>query len=80
MTAAAFFGLVALAAGYDVLTIAWHRAREDRRLLATVIIGCVMEAAAAVPLAFAISLGEWWPIAAGVLGSAIGTFVGMRRA
>jgi hypothetical protein len=75
-----FAVMVALAAVYDVLTLAWHRAREGAARGRTVVIGCVMEAVAAIPFMVAIELGEWWPIAAGVIGSAIGTAWGMRAA
>lgn len=78
MTLLAFIALIALAAVYDVLTLAWHRAREARACTRTVVIGCVMEAAAAVPFIVAIELVEWWPIVAGVIGSALGTTWGMR--
>lgn len=80
MTALAFIALVALAAVYDVLTLAWHYARDASKIGRMVVIGCIMEVAAAVPLVLAISLGEWWPIGAGVVGSAIGTFIGAKRA
>jgi ABC-type methionine transport system permease subunit len=80
MLVLAFTALVALAAVYDVLTIAWHRARETAHVSHAVIIGCTMEALAAIPFILAIELAEWWPIAAGVVGSAIGTTWGMRRA
>lgn len=80
MTALAFLGLVALAAVLDVLTLAWHRAREAGARGRTVVIGVGHEIAASVPLVVAIELGAWWPILAGVIGSVIGTTWGMRRA
>jgi len=80
MIALYFAGLVALAAVYDVVTLGWHRARERGEIARTVTLGCALETLAAVPLVIAISCNEWWPIAAGVIGSAIGTSVGMYRA
>lgn len=78
MTVLAFVALVALAAVLDVLTLAWHRARERGLRGRTIVIGVGHEIAASVPLVAAIELGAWWPIAAGVVGSVIGTAWGMR--
>jgi hypothetical protein len=78
MTALAFVALVALAAILDVLTLAWHRARERGMRTRTIVIGVGHEIAASVPLVVAIELASWWPIAAGVLGSILGTAWGMR--
>lgn len=80
MTFLAFTALVALAAIVDVLTLAWHRARERGDRSRTIIIGVGHEIAVSVPLVVAIELSSWWPIAAGVLGSIIGTAWGMRAA
>lgn len=80
MTALVFIVLAALAAVYDVVTLAWHRARERGHVARTVALGCALEAMAAVPIVTAFELGTWWPLAAGVIGSAIGTSWGMRRA
>lgn len=80
MIALYFAALVALAALGDVLSLAWHYARDARRTARMVVIGCALEIVNAVPFVVAIELGEWWPVAAGVLGSAIGTIVGAKRA
>lgn len=80
MKVLAFAGLALLAAIYDVLTLSWHRSRERGEIGRTIVIGCAMEAVAAVPFVVALELGEWWPIAAGILGSAVGTWAGMRHA
>lgn len=80
LTWLAFTVLTALAAAYDVLTIAWHRAREAGKVGRTVTIGCAMEAIGALPFVAVVVSGEWWPLVAGVIGSAIGTALGMRHA
>lgn len=80
MTALAFVILVALAACADVLSLAWHYARDARRTARMVVIGTVLELVNAVPLVAVVALAEWWPIAAGVIGSAIGTVIGAKRA
>lgn len=80
MEALYFVGLVALAAGADVLSLAWHYARDARNTTRMVILGCALELLNSAPLVMVIALHEWWPIAAGVVGSAIGTVVGAKRA
>ncbi len=79
LPAAIFVALVALSAAYDVITLAWHRSRESGAVRHTVVLGCLLEAMAAVPFVTALEMGAWWPLVAGVVGSAIGTTWGMRR-
>ncbi len=76
----AFAALVVLAALYDVLTFAWHRAREARRVGRAVVVGVGMEVVGTAPFLVAFATGEWWFLAAGILGSVIGTTFGMARA
>lgn len=79
MIALQFLALAALAAVHDFLALAWHYAREARRTRRMILIGIVMEIVGAVPLVVALELGAWWPVAAGVVGSAVGTSIGMGR-
>lgn len=80
MTALAFVALVALGAVADVLSLAWHYARDARRTARMVVLGCALELLSAAPFVAVIASGEWWPIVAGVIGSAIGTVIGAKRA
>lgn len=80
MTVFGFVALVALGALADILSLAWHAARESRRTARLVAVGCVLELVNAAPFVTVIALGEWWPIIAGVIGSAIGTYIGAIRA
>lgn len=80
MIALYFTALVALAAALDVVTFAWHRARERRQRGRTVAIGVAHELLGSIPLVVAIELGTWWPIAAGVVGTVIGSTWAMRDA
>lgn len=79
MIALIFVALVGLAALHDFLALAWHRARERAERSRTIVIGVAMELVGAVPLVVALELGTWWPVAAGVLGSIVGTALGMDR-
>lgn len=79
-TALTFLGLVVLGALADVLSLAWHYARDAKRTGRMVALGCALELLNAAPFLTVIALGEWWPVAAGVVGSAVGTFIGAKRA
>lgn len=80
MTVVAFVVLVALAAVADVLSIAWHRARERAAVGRTVALSVALEALNAIPFAAALAADDWRLLVAGVAGSALGTWWGMRRA
>lgn len=80
MIAFAFLALVVVSVIADVLALAWHYARDERKTWRMVVLGCALEVVNAAPLVTTIMVGELWPIAAGVLGSAIGTVIGARRA
>lgn len=78
MTALAFAALVVLAAAADCLSIAWHRSRESGVMGRTVALSIALEVLNAVPFAAALAADDWRLLAAGVVGSAIGTAWGMR--
>ncbi len=78
--AALFVALVVLAGLHDFLALTWHYAREAHRTTRMVVVGVAMELVGAVPLVVALELGAWWPVAASVVGSAVGTVLGMGRA
>jgi ABC-type methionine transport system permease subunit len=80
VTALAFTVLAVLAALLDVTTFAWHRAREREQRARTVTLGVAHELLGAVPFMIAIELSAWWPIAASVVGSIVGSTWAMRRA
>lgn len=80
MIALEFLGLAILAAVLDVTTFAWHRARERGARGRTVALGVAHELLGAVPFMIAIELGTWWPLAASVVGSIVGSTWAMRRA
>lgn len=80
MTALGFVVLVALAATYDSLAVAWHSSRERGHAWRTGAIAAVMEIVGAVPLAVVFTEGTLWPLLAGVIGSVLGTVWGVARA
>lgn len=73
-----FIGAVLVAAAADVLSIRWHDARERRQVRRAVALGVALEVANAVPVAAAVALSDWRLLAAGVIGSVIGTAWGLR--
>lgn len=80
MTALAFAALVALAAAADWISIAWHLARERGKVRRTVVLSVALETLNAVPFAAALAVDDWRLLAAGIVGSAAGTAIGMLRA
>lgn len=80
MTALVFVALVLLSTLHEFFGIAWHYAREAGNTGRMLGIGTAMNVAGAVPLVVAIEQGTWYPLAAGIVGSAIGTIIGMNHA
>lgn len=78
MEGLAFVALAAVAAGADWVSIAWHRARERGAVGRTVALSVALEVLNAVPFAAALAADDWRLLAAGVVGSAAGTALGMR--
>lgn len=76
----AFGLLIIISAVYDIVTIAWHRNREAGKIAPTVLLSVCLEVLATAPVAVAILADDWRLLLAGVVGSAIGTAVGMSHA
>jgi hypothetical protein len=76
----AFFFVFAIAA--DWLAIAYHKAREKGQVRRTAIVAVALEMISWSPVLAAVSAGGrlvWACAAASVIGSAVGTVLGMRR-
>jgi hypothetical protein len=77
---AALLVFFSLAAFGDIVTVWWHRCREADRVFTTSLLSGVLEVLTWLPLWFAITLDDWRIAVACVLGSMVGTGIGMRRA
>lgn len=75
----AFILLVFISAVYDIVTIAWHNNRQAGRVGPTVALSVCLEGLAAAPVAVAILSNDWRLLLAGLVGSALGTWIGMVR-
>lgn len=80
MTALAFTLLIAVAAAADWLSVAWHAARERGHVTRAIVIAVALEILNAAPLVAALAADDWRLLIAGVIGSAIGTGIGVHRA
>lgn len=78
-TAALLLAAVACAALLDVLSCAWLLARERDDRPRCVMLAGAMEACGCLPVGLAITSDSVYFLAAGVVGSMVGTWLGLRR-
>lgn len=80
MTFFEFTVLAWAAALLEVLSILWHRAREQGRWARGALVAAAMEAVAIIPLWCAIETRSCAPLLAGIVGAALGTAIGVSHA
>lgn len=71
-----FFLLATLS---DVATVHWHSAREADRIVATSALSVLLECLTWLPVWFALSEDDYRIAVVSVVGSAVGTALGMAR-
>lgn len=74
-----FVAVAALSALFDFVIMHWHEARQSGRMARTVLLSMLLELLGAVPIMLAIASDDWTLLLAGVIGSAVGTGLGMWR-
>ena len=79
MDAAILLGFFTLAAVLDVLSCQWHRARERGAVLVGSGLAMLLEGLAWLPLWVAIQTDDFRVMIVSVLGSGVGTAIGLRR-
>lgn len=73
-------GWTAVAATTDWLSVLWQECREQRRPWAAAGLGAVLESLTWAPLVLVIATEQWTVVGACVVGSALGSGLGVARA
>ncbi len=73
-----FFGLLGMIG--EIFTIYWHKRREEGGALSTAVLSGVLEALTWAPVGFVIVSNDLGVIFTSILGSSVGTYIGMKTA
>lgn len=62
----------------DILAVEWQRAREERSAIRGALLGALLESITWIPILLVLA-EQWAIVGACVLGSGLGSYLGIRR-